>query len=468
MANSSQGFEKGRKDLRSRAGDATLRRVSPEDEEAAKEILEIHKELFKADPARYFKSLANSYERMVGLQPNDADVRRDYVDFLLKIRNTSMAEQQLSAIRKLGKTTPGDEYNEAQLMAYKNPDAAIPLLAKVIGFDLESKTFNEETSKNTKQYKAYFDLAYLFQQQPITADLAPLIIDELTKQHPEVVEAQRFAYEFWSRKGESEKARQALAKAVQIAPDDLLVLNLQFNQFQRLGDFPSALKIAERMETLAPKSPETYLNLATAYDVSKQQEKALESLDRGLTKVAQRLPLLAAKLVLTIKAGPKENAAARELFAQFQGMPVPSEKMNLFEGQILLNEGKYSAALDKLIAAGERLTDPQDQFQAEVGQAQCYTALGSYDLARTIYVKILNAYPGMHDVRLVLANLLLRTGKSREAQQELELLARVLPPRPCSRSREFGSHCWILVLLSKQRFRSQIAIGKVSMIWLQN
>ncbi len=101
--------------------------------------------------------------------------------------------------------------------------------------------------------------------------------------------------------------------------------------------------------------------------------------------------------------------------------------MNLFEGQILINEGKFSAALDKLNDASKRLTEPQDQFQAEVGQAQCYSNLGSYDQARTIYAKILNSYPAMHDVRLVFANLLLRTGKTREAQQELELLNRVLP-----------------------------------------
>ncbi len=204
-------------------------------------------------------------------------------------------------------------------MMYKSPEAAIPLLAKVIGYDLETKTFNEEVSKSCKQHKAYYDLAFLLQQQPVTADLAPLMIEELSKQHSEVLDAQRYAYEFWFRKGESEKARLALAKAVQLAPDNLLVLNLQFDQFQRLNDFPSALKIAERMETLAPRSPETYLNLATVYDVTKQREKALESLDRGLTKVTQRLPLLAAKLVLTIKSGPKENAAARELFGQLQG-----------------------------------------------------------------------------------------------------------------------------------------------------
>lgn len=399
----------------------------PEDEEAAEEMLDLHKKLFEQDPNRYYRSLNNSYERLVGMQADNADLRRAYVDFLLKVRNTATAQQQLMAIRKLGKTTPEDEYNEGQLMAYKNPEAAVPLFAKVIGFDTETKTFNDEVSKNTKQHKAYFDLAFIYQQQPITADLAPLIIDELTKQHSEVLDAQRYAYEFWARLGEQEKARQALAKAVQLAPDDLVVLNLQFNQFQRAGDFPSALKIAERMETLAPKAVDTYLNLATVYDVTKKREKALESIERGLSKVSMRFPLMVAKLMLTIKAGPSENAKAREIFTQLQGTPVPSEKMNLFEGQILINEGKFSAALDKLTAASKRLTDPQDQFQAEVGQAQCYTALGSYDLARTIYVKILNAYPSMHDVRLVLANLLLRTGKTSEAQQEYELLNRVLP-----------------------------------------
>ncbi len=38
----------------------------PEDEEAAEEMLEIHKQLFAQEPARYYKALGNSYERMVG------------------------------------------------------------------------------------------------------------------------------------------------------------------------------------------------------------------------------------------------------------------------------------------------------------------------------------------------------------------------------------------------------------------
>lgn len=403
--------------------------IRPDDEKAAEEILEIHQKLFEQEPnnRNYHQLLGNSYARMVGFQPENAELRRAYVDFLLKTRNTAIAQQQLTAIRKLGKTTPEDEYNEAHLMAYKSTESAIPLFAKVIGFDIETKTFNDEVSKNCKQYKAYYDLAIIYQQEPVTADLAPLLIDELTKQHPEVVAAQRYAYEYWARKGDVEKARQALAKAVQIAPDDLVVLTLQFNQYQRIGDFPSALKIAQRMETLAPRLIDTYMNLATVYDVMKQREKALESIERGMTKVSMRFPLVIAKLILTIKAGPPASVAAREIFTQLQGTPVPAEKMDLFEGQILINEGKFSAALDKLQAASKRLTEAQDQFQAEVGQAQCYNALGSYDLARIMYVKILNTYPGMHDVRLVLANLLLRTGKTREAQQEYELLNRVLP-----------------------------------------
>jgi Tfp pilus assembly protein PilF len=399
----------------------------PEDEKAAEEMLALHKQLFEQEPPKYFKLLGNSYERMVSFQPDNAELRRAYVDYLIKhARNTSSAQQQLAVIRKLGKTTAEDEYNEAALLAYKNPEAAIPLFAKVIGFDTETKSFNEEVSKNSKQYKAYLQLAFIYQQQPITAELAPLMIEELLKQHAEVVEAQRLAFEFWARKGDTEKARQALAKAVELAPDDLDVLNLQFNQFQHTRNFPAAMQIAERMEKLAPKSANTYLNLATVYDVTQQRDKALESLERGMGKVHDRLLLMVAKLILTIKEGPKQSAAAREIFAQLQGTPVPTEKMNLFEGQILINEGKFSAALDKLTAASKRLTEPQDQFQAEIGQAQCYTALGSYDLARTIYVKILNTYPGMHDVRIVLANLLMRTGKTREAQHEYELLSSVL------------------------------------------
>jgi predicted Zn-dependent protease len=418
-----------KKDDISRAERALARYVAfrPDDAEAQAEMLEIHKELFKKEP-KYINALAQSFEKLVALRPGDADLRREYLNFCIKeIRNTTIAQQQITALRKLNKLTPEDEYFEAAIQAIVSPDSAIPIYAKVIGFDLDTKTFNEEISKNSKQYRAYAELATLYQRQPSTADLAPLIIEELVTRHSEVAEVQQLAYEFWARKGETEKARQALAKAVQLDPDSLKVLHLQFNQFLNARDFDSALKIAERMEKASPKEIVPYINLASVYDALRQREKALETIDRGIATAPNRMPLMVVKLMLLLKSGPKDIAAAREVFTQLQGSPIPLEKMNLFEGQILLNEGKFSAALEKLTTASKHLTERQDQIQADLAQAQCNAALGSFDVARKIYLNLLNTYPNMHDVRLQLANLLLRTGKSAEAQKEYEVLSRVLP-----------------------------------------
>lgn len=400
----------------------------PDDAEAQQEMLDILKELLKKEPhKKYVEAMSKTYQRLLTLKSDDVELRRDYLKFCRETRNTAAAQQQIDAIRKLAMLTPEEEYFEASMLAYKSPESAIPIYAKVIGFDPETKSFDEETSKNSEQYRAYYELALLYQQQPVTAELAPLIMEELFNRHPEVVDTQRIAYEYWARKGQFEKARQALAKAVQLAPDNLDVINLQFSQFITTGDYQSALKIAEQMEKLAPKEIFTYLNLATVYDATKQREKALESLDRGMNQVLNRVPLLVTKLMLTLRSGSKDIAAARTLFTQLQGTQWPSEKLALYEGQILMHEGKYSAALDKLVTASKRLTEAQDQFQADLAQAQCHVALGSNDLAKTIYVKILNSYPGMQEVRLVLANLLLRTGKTREAQKEFEYLNQVLP-----------------------------------------
>ncbi len=406
----------------------------PDDIEAQEEMLEIQKKLFEESRNKFtHKALSDSYVRLLASKPDDAELRRDYMKFALETQDTAIAQQQIAAIRNLRKLTAEDEYYEAMILANKSPEKAIPILAKLIGFDLKAQKFDEEVSKNSKQYLAYGALASLYQQQPATADLAPLIIEELLARHPEELETQKIAIDFWARKGQQEKARQALTKAAQLAPDDLGVLHMQFNQLLMAQDFDAALKIAEQMENAAskdkpdPKVVLGYINLAKVYEAMRDREKALASLDRGLAKLGNQVPLLVTKLKFFIQSGSKEIDEARAIYSLLAGSSLPAEKLALFEGQILFHEKNHKEALDKLLAASKRLTDPQDKIPADLATADCYKALGSYDLARAIYVKLLNAYPQLHEARFDLANLLLLTGKTQEAQKEFELLNQVLP-----------------------------------------
>ena len=418
-----------------RAEQALKRYVNynPEDIDAQEEMLEIQKELFKNDRRNTAKALADTYVKLLASRPDDAQLRRDYMKFCLDIQNFPVAMQQIVELRNLRKLTAEDEYYEARLLASKSPEKAIEILVKLVGFDQETKKFNEEVSKNCKQYLAYGLLAALYQQEPSTIELAPLVIEELLARHPDELDSQKIAIDFWSRRGQQEKARQALAKAVQLAPDSLEVLHMQFNQFYYTQDFDAALKIAEQMEKSAsaekvdPNELQAYINLAKAYEAKKEREKALASLDRGLARLGNQAPLLVEKLKLFLQTGAKELANSRAIYTMLAGSQLPAEKLALFEGQILFQEKKYSEALDKLQAANKRLSDPLDKIPAELALAECYKALGSNDLARSIYVKLLTAYPQLHEVRFELANLMLQAGKVQEAQRELEYLNKMLP-----------------------------------------
>jgi len=109
--------------------------------------------------------------------------------------------------------------------------------------------------------------------------------------------------------GDSVQAKSYYERALQIAPNDLAVLNNLAWILVEAND-PKALPIAERAAAEAPDNPSVLDTLAQAYAVNKEYGKAIETQRRAVLRAAEPYPFKLRLARLYIAADKRDEAKA--------------------------------------------------------------------------------------------------------------------------------------------------------------
>jgi tetratricopeptide (TPR) repeat protein len=254
--------------------------------------------------------------------------------------------------------------------------------------------------------------------------------------------------------GESEEAMQHLARAMELAPQDLLIAASMAEAKLRQNDVKGAEEILLKAAQNSPKSAEAEIVLGRFYASLRREAESERHFQRALALDGNNADALLNLASGQYRAGRKQEA--EENFKRLSGLP--SRKFKGIHATFLFEEGRRDEAIrefeklakedpedrqirSSLIAAYQavnRMPDaervlrdalkqnPKDS-DALIQRGEIYVALGQYEKAEVDLNQVLTLHPDSAALHYVLAKLNRARGASRIYRQELSKVLQLNP-----------------------------------------
>jgi tetratricopeptide (TPR) repeat protein len=392
------------------------------------------------DVARAFNTLETAVRR----NPDDDDLRQQLAEFQLRVGRATDAREHLTVLeRRLAE--PPEEQASTETLAEREAmnrrvrllkassylgsgefEEAARIVASDVGYDLASRQFTEAAEQATADTEAYVVLAVILQERLDAPADARRVLEELVAKKGDEPRAW-LALSTWHReRGQTDQAAAAVAKALELAPDDPNCVFAQFELALASRDLAKALAVAERAKQLFPDEERVYRGLAAVF-LQQQDLPAAESI---LLEGVERLPgKPSLQMMLTdvlLQQNKLEEAAQainriRELYGSTSG-PV-----GLLEARLLVAERRWSDAKTKLEQIRPLVMGNPDLIrQVDLYLGQCHAQLDEYDAQLEVNRRILIDDPGSLAARAGAAQALISAGKTDQALAEFEALAAAL------------------------------------------
>jgi len=393
-------------------------------------------------------------ETAVRKNPDDLRLRRQLADWMLRFGRPADASRELNILRERIVANP-PQGNDAEALDLDAIDvlraraladsgrlpAAADAAAAVIGFDLKTKTFNEEAAPKTgaNVRDASIFLANLLAAKLKSPDAGLLVLEQLTVANPEDV-ASWLALAGWhGSRGNMAKATAAFRTAATIEPDNPNVVFADLELSISEKRFDVAEQIATRARALFPNDERAFRSLASIAMQRQDAEKAVAVLREGLEELPNQPVLLRMLADILLQRGRLDEA--EETIAALvaaQGDKRPG--VGLLEARLMMARKRWLPAQQKLEAV-RPLAAESDQLtrQIDLLLGQCYEMLGQFDEQLAANQRVLLGDYNSLAARVGVATALASSGKPDAARTEFEAIAAALPPERLAKLPEVWS-----------------------------
>ncbi|MBL9123927.1 MAG: tetratricopeptide repeat protein, partial [Planctomycetaceae bacterium] len=361
------------------------------------------------DGGRMALPAMGALQKALQLDEQNTEVRGRMAKFLVRFRRIDDADAQLQILKKAEPENP--EWNKqlaaCRIFAGKYPEA-IELLQAALALD-------------PHDVSTYRQLAVLQFQQLDDKELMNKTLDEMIAANPESGTAYLTRFQFRSQEGRKEEAAADLAKALELAPDDINTLLTAAQVAEAAEDFATAL---QHLETAVAKHPEDfrpYLSLARIERRQNRLDAAIANIERGL-KALPKNPELTMGL-WELKLAANDVPAAYQILEQMAELGVRPEFLERCRAQTLLADRKVMQALTTLNSLRPKIAAAELLIPVDLLRAQCYEQLGQTDLQIEAYRQVLFNDQTNRMARLGMATALSRSGQADEAVEELTAVA---------------------------------------------
>ncbi len=370
------------------------------------------------------------------------DVRRKLIDLEMGTHDAqffSAARNLLLEMKSKGDTNPQDELNLAkcQIALGGYLDAA-KLLSSLIGYNAESKSFDESKATLPHEIDGYIYLANVLRDKISDSEmsdrkeLADRVIDQLVKANKDSVKAllakAKYLHQYYSL----EKAKPSIDKALELAPNDADVL-LQAAEMASLAkDYATAEKILKKGIAQHPHDDRMYFNLAYLAKRQNDRKALSERLEAGLNAVPTSSTLLQLLFDQQLETGDLKSA---RLTLQKLAATNYSPTLKEFrEAQLLALEGNFLEASRRLEKLRPQLSKGAETSgwayyvaQTDYLLMRCYQQLGLFDLTLSTARRFVAETHSLEG-QLGIGAALVALGKTDEARSHLERLLRYVSP----------------------------------------
>ena len=264
---------------------------------------------------------------------------------------------------------------------------------------------------------------------------AQTVMDAMVAANPNSWQAYLARARFYYGKGMIDAAATDFYKACDLAPQQGEVLLaaaqialLRGNLAEARAHVPPRLKVDPRNEFL-------YLALATLEQRAGHHAEAAACLRRGLDALPDSVSLHGQLAEVLLDAGQIPEAQSQHQWVKKNDSSAALAEY--LEGRLLMQNGQWPQAIDKLQSARSRQVLAQGlTSNLSVCLGRCYQRLGELDRQVTSYRDAVVQDPANVDARLQLGKSLLAARLSEEAYLELRHLS-ALPRRPLK-----PGYCW--------------------------
>ena len=422
--------------------------LRPEDDAAFAEYAKLI--LARADaPDATRNDLARAYntlETAVRRNPDNDDLRRRLAEFQLRIGRSTDAREHLEVLRerlKSGelKDAPASTDEEGRkpldadliailtarsLLGTSDFEEAAKLVAGMVGFDMETRTFSAEGA-TTAATEAYLMLGAILEDRLNDKDAASKVLDRLVEDQAKDVQAW-LARSSWHRQhGNLDAAEADINQAIQLDPDNVNSVFAGFELALARKDFEAAAALAERGRELSPRDERAYRGLAAVAlqrgDLATAEQVLLDGIEQLPTK-ASLLLMLSDTLLQQNKLEEVAQSIAR--IKELYGSSSPA--VGLLEGRLLVAQRKWADAKAKLELVRPMVVGAPDLVrQVDLYLGQCHANLDEYDAQLDVNRRVLSEDPSSLAARAGTAAALAAAGKPDEALAEFEAIAAALP-----------------------------------------
>lgn len=414
--------------------------------------------LLQADEHRLGEA-AHNLERALREDPTRDDVRRRLVEVSIESGRPLDAREHLE---KLLKSSPKDgelyhlqarvlaaltEYSAAAaslVQAIENAPEHLEYcaqLADLLQVRLKDPAqalavLEEMVTKNSDKALAYvyrgtYRLKYPNPTTSVDEGRTPKVdepssVSDVEEKPAEGAESESTAQEVSSLEAALADAR----RAVELASDDIDVIQFAVRAMLANGKTDEAVALARRGLTLHPDSVVVYLALADLEAKSSRRDRAISSLRRGLEAIPGDRDLLWNLANQLLEEG--EVQEAKKVLEQLRSSGYPQLLLAYFDARLLAQQEQWLEASRQLEQLRPSLLAiPEIAAQADYQLGKCYEQLHKTDLQLVAFRRAAGVDPTWVPARLGIARALLSAGQIDKAIEEYRHIAS-LPGAPAS------------------------------------
>ncbi len=269
-------------------------------------------------------------DAMVAKSPDSSAARSLAAAAYVAAGKTQEARTQFEAIAKLKPDDAGAQINLARidLAEGKADDAA--------------RRFEQVLAKDGKNLIATVGMSAVATVRKDAKEAERWLL-KATSDHPESVEARLALAHYYLGKRDFGQGRQAAEEATKLAPQNAAAFNLRGLAQLGGGDLPAALASFAEATRLAPQAQGYRLNMARAYALQQEPEKALGVVDAALKDSDDPVPALGLGAVMALKFGKVERAAG--YVERLRTAAPQSPVLPRLEGDLAMAQKRYKDAV---------------------------------------------------------------------------------------------------------------------------
>ncbi len=290
----------------------------------------------------------------------------------------------------------------------KGSKPAIDLCNRLVGLDVKTDKFDSAKATAKDRPEVYMLLASLVLERDKNENLARRVIDQMVVENPKSADAFLTRSVFLRTTDDKEESLVALAKAYELDPENVEVLQQKGSIALEDKNFAEAEKIFSSAIDKHPDRANLYEMLARTFTQQEKYDEALATLDLGSAKMGANQEFVFAPSKLDILLQTKDFAGVEKVLAKLLKSKNPRlEPFAAFtRARILWQQQKWTEAAKALEAVRPTLLDfPQQQAMAGALLATCYEKQGKPDLAIQAYEELLAKAPNFEPAIRALAAL---------------------------------------------------------------